>query len=489
MARPRPKAKPRAQDPYVRANSMLVENDVYWVQCQFVDINGRLRSYTVPATDFLEGGVWEAGMSFDGSSVGFRRAEDSDLLSRPDPTTLRILPYGEGPHKMARVFVDVQSPHDRRPFAMDPRHIAQLADERVVSMGYDRIWIQPELEFYLLKSRDMLAREEAMDRAIAHVSQDDSGAHAEGSSADPKLLSDYSIRPKMGYFAAVPIDVTDAFRNEFSYQLALMDIPIKYHHHEGGGNQVEIEFKHMPSVKQAADAAVSYKFLSRIVAARYSFVPTYMPKPLDHDAGNGMHIHQWIESGKTAVFYDPRDEFGLSQTARYYIGGVMDHARAMAAVTNPTVNSYKRLVPEFEAPTYVAWSPRNRTALIRIPSPFRRKMTRDFEVRHPDTSANPYLAFAVVVTAGLDGIKRKIDPGDPIMEDVTRMSKRRMRELNVGRLPATLDEAIDAMESDEVVKEALGKELFEAFIEQKGKELLEYSTRVSSWEIERYFDI
>ena len=483
------RARSRQKDAHAEANRLLRENNVVWVQCQFVDINGRLRSYSVPAEDFIEGGVWDSGMSFDGSSVGFRRAEDSDLLSRPDPETLRVLPYGEGAHKIARVIVDIEHPRGRTPFAMDPRDVARRADGLVRATGFDRIWVQPELEFYLLKSRETLAREQDVKRAIAGGLSVASDGAPQSPSADPLLISDYSIEPKSGYFAAVPIDVTDAFRNEFSYQLGLMGIPIKYHHHEGGGKQVEIEFKHLPSVMGAADAAVLYKFMSRIVASRYGFVPTYMPKPLPQDAGNGMHIHQWIEHGGKAVFYDKDDEYGLSQTARYYIGGVIDHARAMTAVTNPTVNSYKRLVPEFEAPVYVAWSPRNRTALIRIPSPFRKKRTGDFEVRHPDPAANPYLAFAVVVTAGLDGIRRKLDPGDPINEDVTKMSKRRMRELNVTRLPVTLDEALDAMESDDVVREALGDELFYAFIDMKAKELAEHSMQVSSWEIERYFDI
>jgi glutamine synthetase len=214
-----------------------------------------------------------------------------------------------------------------------------------------------------------------------------------------------------------------------------------------------------------------------------------MPKPLSHDAGNGMHVHQWLERGDEAVFHDPDDEYGLSQTARYYIGGIMEHARATTAVTNPTVNSYKRLVPEFEAPVHVAWSPRNRTALIRIPSPFSKKITGDIEVRHPDTSSNPYLAFSVVVWAGLDGIKRKLDPGDPILGDATQLSKRKLRELSIQRLPATLDEALEAMESDDLIKKALGRELFDTFLEQKYEELLDHNVYVSPWEIEQYFDI
>ncbi len=488
MPRSRPRKKTAAKGPHSDANRVLREEKVYWVQCQFLDVNGRLRSYTVPAEDFISGGVWESGMSFDGSSVGYRSAEDSDLLSRPDPATLRVLPYGEGPHKIARVVVDILS-HDHEPFSMDPRYVAERADEAVRSMGYDRIWMQPELEFYLLKSREMLAREQTVKRAISGGVPAPVDVKGGPAPMDPLLISDYAIGPKMGYFAAVPIDETDPFRNEFSYQLERMGVPIKYHHHEGGGRQVEIEFKHRPRVKDAADDAVLYKYMSRIVAGRFGYVPTYMPKPLAHDAGNGMHIHQWLEARGRPVFHDPDDEHGLSQTARYYIGGVIEHARGMTAVTNPTVNSYKRLVPEFEAPVYVAWSPRNRTALIRIPSPFRKKRTGDFEVRHPDPSANPYLAFAVVVAAGLDGIKRKLDPGDPINEDVTKMSKRKMRELDITRLPSTLDEALDAMEEDDVVRDALGDDLFEAFIEMKTKELLEHSTQVSSWEIESYFDI
>mgnify|MGYP001038818656 CR=1 FL=1 len=471
------------------ANMLLRESDVFWVQCQFVDIPGRLRSYSVPAEDFLSGAVWENGMSFDGSSVGLREAEDSDLLSVPDPSTLRVLPYGEGPHRMARVVVDILHPAHRRPFEMDPRNVALRADDRVREAGADRAWVQPELEFYLLKSREKLAREMSVKEAISPGPMGPPEVHPRRFASDPALLSDYTIAPKGGYFAPVPLDITDTFRNEFSYQLNLLGVPIKYHHHEGGGKQVEIEFKHMPSVREAADTSVLYKFLSRVVAQRHGFIPTYMPKPLDHDAGNGMHVHQWLERDGEPWFHDLDDEHGLSQEGRYYIGGIMEHARAMCAVTNPTVNSYKRLVPEFEAPVYVAWSPRNRTALIRIPSPFSKKRTGDIEVRHPDTSSNPYLAFAVVVWSGLDGIRRRIDPGDPITGDVTKLSRSRMRELDVQRLPATLEEALELMETDDLVREALGRELFDRFLEIKNREILEHNVYVSPWEVERYFDI
>ena len=479
----------RTKAPVDEANQLLKENQVFWVQCQFVDISGRLRSYSVPAEDLINGTLWESGMSFDGSSVDMREAEDSDLLSLPDPTTLRLLPYGEGAHRMARVMVDILHPDGRTPFEMDPRNVALRADERVQAMGAERIWVQPELEFYLLKSRETLAMEMSVKEAIQPGPMGPPEVHPRRFSSDPMLLSDYTIAPKGGYFAPVPLDITDTFRNEFSYQLSLLGIPIKYHHHEGGGKQVEIEFKHIHSVRDAGDTSVLYKFLSRIVAKRHGFIATYMPKPLDHDAGNGMHVHQWIERDGKPWFHDADDEHGLSQEGRYYIGGIMEHARAMCAVTNPTINSYKRLVPEFEAPVYVAWSPRNRTALIRIPSVFSKKRTGDIEVRHPDTSANPYLAFSVVVWAGLDGIKRKLDPGDPITGDVTKMSKIKMRELNIQRLPATLEEALDLMETDDLMSQALGKELFDRFLEMKNRELLEHNVYVSPWEIERYFDI
>jgi glutamine synthetase len=372
---------------------------------------------------------------------------------------------------------------------MDPRNVAKRADEQVRAKGGDKVWIQPELEFYLLKTRETLARERAVKEAISPGPLGPPEVHTKRFSSDLMLLSDYTIPPKAGYFAPVPLDITDAFRNEFSYQLDLLGVPIKYHHHEGGGKQVEIEFKHMPSVKEGADTSVLYKFLSRVVAHRFGFIPTYMPKPLDHDAGNGMHIHQWLERDGRAVFHDPDDEYGLSQEGRYYIGGIMEHARAMCAVTNPTVNSYKRLVPEFEAPVYVAWSPRNRTALIRIPSPFSKKATGDIEVRHPDTSANPYLAFAAVVHAGLDGIRHKTDPGDPILGDVSKLSRGKLKKLGIERLPATLEEALEAMETDDLVRRALGRELFDVVLEMKSRELLEHNVYVSPWEIEHYFDI
>jgi glutamine synthetase len=332
-------------------------------------------------------------------------------------------------------------------------------------MGFPKAYLQPELEFYLLK---------------AGMKPTDVTAHGD---------EIYTIHPKQGYFAAVPWDNSDPFRNEFTHNLQNAGLDIKFHHHEGGAQQVEVEFKHIPDIVKCGDAAILYKLYSRLTAAQFGYSVSYIPKISEKDSGNGMHVHMWLADKKGSAFSDPDDEMGLSQTARYFIGGILEHARATCIVTNPTINSYKRLIPEFEAPVFASWGQRNRTAMVRIPGSPGSRRVGDIEVRHSDTSCNPYLAFTVLIEAGLDGIKRKIEPPAPIVGDPNKFSADKRRELGIKQLPVSLHEAIEVALTDEVIQNAIGKEIFEVLVEKKRKEVHSFRIRVTDWELQNYLSL
>jgi glutamine synthetase len=448
-----------------KANKVLRDEGITWVYCQFTDIDGRLRSFTVPAADFLKGNLWKDGMTFDGSSVGFARTEDSDLRAVPDPDTLNILPYGEGIQRIARMVSDTWRADGSSPYPMDPRNAAKRCQMHLKEMGFQKAYLQPELEFYLLK---------------AGMKPTDVTAHGD---------EIYTIQPKQGYFAAVPWDNSDPFRNEFTHNLQKAGLDIKFHHHEGGAQQVEVEFKHIPDIVKCGDAAILYKLYSRLTAAQFGYSVSYIPKISEKDSGNGMHVHMWLADKKGSAFSDPDDEMGLSQRARYFIGGILEHARATCIVTNPTINSYKRLIPEFEAPVFASWGERNRTAMVRIPGSPGARRVGDIEVRHSDTSCNPYLAFTVLIEAGLDGIKRKIEPPAPIVGDPNKFSPEKRRELGIKQLPVSLHEAIDVALTDEVIQRAIGKEIFDVLIEKKRKEVHSFRIRVTDWELQNYLSL
>ncbi len=447
------------------ANEELSKAGVTWVYCQFTDLDGKIRSFTVPASDFLSGKLWKDGMTFDGSSVGFAKTERSDLRAIPDPDTLLILPYGEGVQKVARVITDTYTSDGLSPYPVDPRNAAKRTKQRIIDMGYMKAHLQPELEFYLLK--------EGFNPAVVH----DHG--------DPV----YKIHPKEGYFASVPWDNSDSFRNEFTSNLLKAGIPIKFHHHEGGSQQVEVEFKHIDDIVKCGDVSMLYKLLSRLTAKQYGYSVSYIPKISQFDSGNGMHVHMWIEGKNGSAFSDPEDEMGLSQTARYFIGGILDHALGTCLFTNPSINSYKRLIPDFEAPVFATWGHSNRTAMVRIPGSPGARRVGDIEVRHSDTSSNPYLAFTVLLEAGLDGVKRKIEPPAPISEDPNKMTDARRADLGIEMLPTSLHEALEAAKSDDVIKRAVGKEIFDSFVEIKEKEVMAFRQHVTDWEIEQYLPL
>lgn len=462
---PLPQGGERMTDSFIEAaNQLLVQENISWVQCHFTDIDGRIRSFTVPSSDLINGHLWEDGMTFDGSSIGFARTEDSDLRAVPDPATLTILPYGEGVQRIARVITDTYSPDGSHPFELDPRNALKRCREHLMGMGFKRAHLQPELEFYLFRD----------------------GSGIEEMTGDKGILE---IQQKKGYFASIPLDNTDAFRNEFTSNLTKAGLDIKFHHHEGGADQVEIEFKHIPDIVECADAAMLYKLLSRLTAQRYGYFVSYMPKVSETDSGNGMHIHAWLEGEQGSAFVKGGQDMKLSETALHFIGGILKHARATCIVTNPTVNSYKRLLPKFEAPVYISWGHRNRTTMIRVPGSPGSKRVGDIEVRHADTSCNPYLAFTVLVQAGLEGIERRIEPPAPLDTDPNKLSAKEKRVLGIEQLPSSLQEAVDAALSDDFVKRCLGSALFDAIVERKAKEALEYRTHVSEWEIKKYLPL
>jgi len=470
-----------------KANDYLKKNKVVWVQGQFVDIFGSLRSYSSPVDEYLTKDMWRTGISFDGSSTGFSQIDRSDLNLVPDPETLVVLPWTSGEQRTARVIVDIKEAQSWDPFEDSPREISKRTDQAVKDAGFSEVKISPELEFYIFSSMS--------DVILANdLWTSDSPKGLGNIRVLPEMLEDYSqpkylLKPEHGYFASSPLDTTELFRNEFSSTLMKLGVPVKYHHHENGTSQQEVEFRAIPTATRAADTSVIFKYASRNVAARFGLLPTYMPKPLFSDAGNGMHIHSTLWKGKKPVFFDKDEPFSLSQTARYFIGGVMEHAQGMTAITNPTINSYRRLVIGAEAPVYISWSAMNRSALIRVPDHTDDPITVNVEVRHPDTSANPYLANSVVVQAGLDGIRKKIEPGDPTDANLYTMTPDQLKKDGIKALPSTLGAALEMMESDDLAKNVLGTGAYQTFLDQKIEEWKSFCTHVSPWEHFRYFDI
>jgi len=483
-----PTAASGRADAQGRSNDVLKNNGISWVQVHFTDLLGGLRSFTVPVEDLFSGKIWEDGIGFDGASVkGFAQVESSDMRAIPDPSTLSILRLGDEAKPLARVMAEVFNPRTGLRLDSDPRNIAARTMAHLARAGFAEAWLSPELEFTLFHSpQDAVIQNDVWNPASAEGS-----GHLR---VVPELLGEhhptsYRSHPSNSYFAAPPMDETDPFRNEFATMLHELGIPVKFHHHENGAGQVEVELKAMSSAITMGDACVTYKFLARLVAQRHGMVPTFMPKPVQADSGNGMHVHISLWKGGQSAFYDRDDRYHMSQDMRYFVGGLLEHARGTAAITNPTVNSYKRLVPEHEAPVFIAWSPVNRTALVRIPARHAHPDSINCEPRHPDPSANPYLVFAVLLESGLDGIRRKLDPGPPVNENVYRMSAERLRELGIRRLPASLGEALEQMESDSLVRRVLGAQATDSFLELKRKEWRNFSNAVSTWEHAMYFHV
>jgi len=468
----------------------IQSENIRWIDLQFVDLLGGLQHITIPSTsigvDEFKRGIGK----LDGSSIkGFKEIHESDMVMKPDPSTFAVLPWYDGEHRTARMVVDVYEGATYERFTRDSRFIAQKAAQLAKDSGYDTTYWGPEIEFFVFDGIRLLPTPE-------HARNPWSGAGYEILSREAPWHDNggkgFPIRFKEGYYPAPPLDTLQDFRNEACR--VLMDsfgLTLDAHHHEvATAGQCEIDMRYDELVPMA-DNVVTYRYVMKMVAHKMGMMATFMPKPIYGDNASGMHTHQSLWSRGKNVMYDPDDEYAeISQTCRYYIGGLMDHARALCAFTNPTTNSYRRLVPGFEAPVFIAWSKRNRSANIRIPMYYRGiEHAKRIEYRTPDPSCNPYLAFAAMLCAGLDGIKRKIDPGDPVDEDLYHLSAHKRKEYGVRELPGSLKEAVEHLQTDYMfLKSVFSQDLLEKYEEMKLDEHLQASLRPSPYEFYRYMD-
>jgi glutamine synthetase len=432
------------------------EKNVDFLRLQFTDILGTVKNVSITA-DQAEKAFTE-GIYFDGSSIdGFVRIQESDMRLDPDPSTFSILPWRENVEggSSARLICDVMDTSTGKPFSGDPRGVLKRAIDRAEEMGY-QVNAAPEPEFFLF---------EEDEEGRATTKTNDAG----------------------GYFDLAPKDLASDVRRDIIYGLEQMGFDIEASHHEVAQGQHEINFTYDDALS-TADNVATFRSVVRAIAAEHDLHATFMPKPIARINGSGMHTHisLFTEDGENA-FHDDDDEFNLSETAKSFTAGILEHAPAITAVTNPTVNSYKRLVPGYEAPVYVAWSDRNRSALIRKPAA-RVPAASRIEARFPDPSCNPYLAFAALIHAGLDGIERDLECDDPVRENIYEFDEEKREEYGITTLPSNLGEAVDALEDDEVISDALGEHVFENFVEAKRQEHKEYIVEVSQWELDQYLE-
>jgi len=427
---------------------IVKEKDVSFIQFWFTDVLGFLKSFAVTPSE-LDEGLTE-GMGFDGSSIeGFARIEESDMIAKPDPTTFQIVPWRSGDKPVARMFCDILQP-DGSNYEGDPRYVLKRLLKKIADKGYT-YYVGPELEYFYFKDNTCT---EVLDRG--------------------------------GYFDSRPIDLGSNLRRETIFALQSMGIQVEYSHHEVAPSQHEIDLRYREGLIMA-DTTMTYRMVVKEIARQNDVYATFMPKPIFGENGSGMHVHQSFFEGDKNTFYNKDAEYHLSDTARHYIAGILKHAPEMTAVTNQWVNSYKRLVPGYEAPVYVSWANRNRSAMVRIPmyKPGKEKATR-IEFRSPDPSCNPYLAFAVMLGAGMEGIEKKYELPDPIEQDIFEMSEKEREDRGITALPGNLYAATLETEKSELVKKVLGEHIFNKFIENKKIEWDRYRTHVSQFEIDQY---
>jgi len=434
------------------------EDEIKFISLQFSDVTGAVKSVDMPIKG-LEGAL-EEGVWFDGSSVeGFARIQESDMRLVLDPDTYAVLPWAAEERKRGRVFCDIYTP-DGDPFEGDPRGILKRLRNKISDRGWT-LNIGPEPEFFLFKR-----------------------AENNGGSVHP-VPHDVG-----GYFDFSPSDEAVRVRTELMDALNSMGLEIEVGHHEVALGQHEIDFR-FADVLRAADNVMTLKYTVKAIAAKRGLVASFMPKPIHGINGSGMHCHQSLfDKDGNNLFFDDKDEFKLSKIAYGYIAGQLKHARALAAVVSPTVNSYKRLVPGYEAPVYIGWAQINRSALIRIPryNEGRPKSVRA-ELRFPDPSSNAYLAFGAMLAAGLDGIEKETTPPEPLNDiNLYELTKAERTEMGIGELPGSLAEALTELDKDEVLKSALGSNIYEAFTRAKWEEWDTFRTSVSDWEVERYLE-
>jgi glutamine synthetase len=469
MARPRStgaasrstmvKSKDRATSSVASRRAVLKQmrdEDVEHVLFWFTDLEGHLKSFAITPSEIPD--ALDDGMGFDGSSItGFNRIEESDMIAMPDPNTFAVLPWRPQEKAVARMFCDIQVPGGE-PYEGDPRYVMRRALERAQSLGFDDYFIGPELEFFYFR---------------------DSGVNG----GTPQVLD------RGGYFDLTTLDAASDMRRETVLALEQLGIHVEYTHHEVGPSQHEIDMRFARGLEMA-DNAMTYRITVKEIAMKYGVYATFMPKPLFGENGSGMHVHQSLFTGGRNAFFDPDDEFGLSAIAKSFIAGQLKHARELSPLFAQWVNSYKRLVPGYEAPVYIAWSRRNRSALIRVPMyhPGKEQATR-CELRCPDPSCNPYLTFAGMLHAGLEGIEKGYELPDPMETNLYDLTAEERKKLGIEQLPETLGEAIEEMAESELVLKALGEHVFTRYVDLKRAEWDDYRVQVSEWELERYLPI
>ncbi len=428
------------------------ERGVRFIRLWFTDVLGFLKSFAITPAELET--AFDEGMHFDGSAIdGFSRVQEADMLARPDPTTFQILPWRPDDAGVARMFCDIVTP-DGQPFEGDPRWVLKRNLERASEMGYS-FYVAPEIEYFYF--RDAGPEPEVLDRG--------------------------------GYFDLTPLDVAQEYRRRTIMVLEQLGIPVEFSHHEVSPSQHEMDLRYTDSLTMG-DNILTTRLAVKEVAMEQSIYATFMPKPLqDHD-GNGMHLHLSLFEGDRNAFHEPGATIGLSKVGQAFIAGLLTHAHEITAITNQWVNSYKRLVGGFDAPTYITWARNNQSALVRIPTTKKGKASSvRIEYRAPDPACNPYLALSVILSAGLTGIERGYELAPEIPTNVYDMTREELAAAGVTRLPTTLSKALDAMESSELVADALGEHVFEWFLRNKRRESQAYQRHVSRYELEEYLPI
>ena len=428
----------------------IEEYNVKFVRLQFTDMQGVVKDVEIPVHHVEK--ALDIGIAFDGSSVeGFVRINESDMVLKPDVSSFAVLPWNPEKGVVARMICDIYMPDDT-PFGGDPRHVLKKMLKEAQDMGFS-LNVGPELEFFLFE------RDNGNATTIPH---------------------DYGR-----YFEFAPADLAEDIRRDIVLTLTGMGFDIEASHHEVAFGQHEIDFRYGDALT-TADNVVTFRYVTRTIAKLSGLHATFMPKPIFGENGSGMHVNISLSHEGENAFYDPDGDMHISDTARHFIGGLLKHVKAITAISNPLVNSYKRIVPGYEAPVYIAWSGANRSSLIRIPAA-RGKSTR-VELRSPDPSCNPYLTFAAILAAGIDGIKNKIDPGTPVDVNIFELNEKEREELGIDTLPGTLKEAANHLENDAVLKEALGEHVHDNILRIARADWEAYRVQVHDWEIKRYLD-
>ena len=425
--------------------------NVSFIQFWFIDILGTLKSFQITPNE-LEG-AFEEGMGFDGSSIlGFTRIEESDMVAFPDPATFQLVAWRPTERPVARMFCDIKNP-DGTPFAADSRYVLKRQLAKAAEKGYT-MYCGPELEFFIFAS-----------------------------SKCPETID------AGGYFDAPPLDLANDIRRDIIFALSRMGITVEYSHHEVAPSQHEIDLRYAEGLAMA-DIAVTYRVVCKEIARKHGVYATFMPKPIFGENGSGMHCHQSLFKNGRNAFFDPKDKYNLSAECKSYIAGLLTHAREFACVTNQWVNSYKRLVPGYEAPVYVAWARRNRSALVRVPmyKPGKEAATR-IELRNPDPACNPYLAFAAMLGAGLKGIEEGYALPDPVESNIFKMGDEDFKKYGITALPGSLSEATRELEASALMKDILGEHVHAELVKNKIKEWDAYRMHVTAYEIERYLPV